>query len=146
MGLPRPFRSYNVHFTRGMSGMAPEEGRGNEGKVKGSEKGRGARERGMHNDGKEDERVSGVAQDSGDIVQIAESGDIDHRGAAAAEPSGTDTSDPTVPLLPPLQPFLPFLAVILSFSLYFSLRKAWRLLFSPGCHILKIYLLKSLYF
>lgn len=58
----------------------------------------------MRNDGKEGERVSGVAQDSGDIVQIAESGDIDHCGAAAAEPSGTDTSDLTVPLLPPLQP------------------------------------------
>jgi len=27
-----------------------------------------------------------------DIVQIAESGDIDHRGAAAAEPSGTETT------------------------------------------------------
>lgn len=33
-----------------------------------------------------------------DIVQIAESGDIDHRGAAAAEPSGTDTSDLSIPL------------------------------------------------
>lgn len=46
-----------------------------------------------------------------DIVQIAESGDIDHRGAAAAEPPGTDTSDLTVllrPLLPrPLLPSTP---------------------------------------
>lgn len=39
-----------------------------------------------------------------DIVQIAESGDIDHRGAAAAEPSGTDTSDLSVPLEPLLPP------------------------------------------
>lgn len=69
----------------------------------------------MRNDGKEDERVSGVAQDSGDIVQIAESGDIDHCGAAAAEPSGTDTSDLTVPLLPP--PFLS-LALILPLSVF----------------------------
>lgn len=36
-----------------------------------------------------------------DIVQIAESGDIDHRGASAAEPLGTDTSDLAIPLQPP---------------------------------------------
>jgi len=75
----------------------------------------------MRNDGKEGERVSGVAQDSGDIVQIAESGDIDHCGAAAAEPSGTDTSDLTVPLLPPLQPLsppFPSLTLILSLSVF----------------------------
>lgn len=76
----------------------------------------------MRDDEKEDERVSGVAQDSGDIVQIAESGDIDHRGAAAAEPSGTDTSDLTVPLLPPLQPLLPLLSSS-SLSLFFFLRE-----------------------
>lgn len=47
-----------------------------------------------------------------DIVQIAESGDIDHRGAAAAEPPGTDTSDLTVPL----QPLLPSPSVAASVS------------------------------
>lgn len=79
----------------------------------------------MRNDGKEGERVSGVAQDSGDIVQIAESGDIDHCGAAAAEPSGTDTSDLTVPLLPPLQPLsppFPSLTLILSLSVFLFTR------------------------
>lgn len=71
----------------------------------------------MRNDGKEDERVSGVAQDSGDIVQIAESGDIDHC-AAAAEPSGTDTSDLTVPLLPPPSCLSPSFFLSLCLSLY----------------------------
>lgn len=47
-----------------------------------------------------------------DIVQIAESGDIDHRGAAAAEPPGTDTSDLTVSL----QPLLPSPSVAASVS------------------------------
>lgn len=81
-------------------------------------------------DEKEDERVSGAAQDSGDIVQIAESGDIDHRGAAAAEPSGTDTSDLTVPLFfllfslnpQPLLPSLPPLALTLAFFLFLFTR------------------------
>nr|KAF7415572.1 hypothetical protein H0235_012164 [Vespula pensylvanica] len=35
-----------------------------------------------------------------DIVQIAESGDIDHHATAAAEPSRTDASDLAVPLQP----------------------------------------------
>lgn len=55
-----------------------------------------------------------------DIVQIAESGDIDHRGAAAAEPSGTDTSDLSIPLesLP-----LPVLSLSLSSLIFCSVRK-----------------------
>lgn len=63
----------------------------------------------MLSDVKESERVSGVGPRQRDIVQIAESGDIDHRGAAAAEPSGTDTSDLSHPprissLSPPRSP------------------------------------------
>lgn len=61
-----------------------------------------------------------------DIVQIAESGDIDHRGATAAEPSGTDTSDLTT-TSPPLSTSCP--TVELTFS---SPRRYCRLALSSS--------------
>lgn len=91
-----PFRSYNVHFagecrewrSRRRTETARRRGRNGEGTQ------RRERER-------KSERCGPRQRD---IVQIAESGDIDHRGAAAAEPSGTDTSDLSVPLEPLLPP------------------------------------------
>lgn len=67
-----------------------------------------------------------------DIVQIAESGDIDHRGAAAAEPSGTDTSDLSIPL----ESLLPLhsLSISLTFISYLLFRAKRQDSFSPHCY------------
>lgn len=73
-----------------------------------------------------------------DIVQIAESGDIDHRDAAIAEISGVDTSNLSIPLesLPPL----PALTLSLSSSfLIFRFRAKRQDSFSPDCYTLKIF-------
>lgn len=93
--------------------------------------------------------MSGRGPRQRDIVQIAESGDIDHRGAAAAEPSGTDTSDLTVVLSIPPAP-QPSRSLATTTSWLSRPRSRFRCLssppsrgktsdsFPPGCYILKI--------
>lgn len=115
--------------------MAFEEENGDSEKK--SEKGRGGAQR-----RKRGRRGEWCGPRQRDIVQIAESGDIDHRGAAAAEPSGTDTSDLSVPLKPLL--LLPPLSLSLSppsLILLFCTKRQDS--FSPDCYTLKICFIRS---
>lgn len=137
--------------------MAPEDRRHSERQRKSVLKSRG-REGGRAAPTGAQRRERGRKSERGprqrDIVQIAESRDIDHRGAAAAEPSGTDTSDLTVLSIPPLPLPLPSLLPTRPLPIHdvatpvppsFS-RDTARLLpypakkrfLPPGCYILKI--------
>jgi len=70
--------------------MRTETARGNEARMGGEEEGEEVVV--VRSDAKEGGKSERCGPRQRDIVQIAESGDIDHRGAAAAEPSGTETT------------------------------------------------------